>query len=440
MPPFSFVIVIIICYFFIRCDRKMIFSSLLAWTSFAELFLTAGYFCHIGSYEFKYSEFLCLVLIMYLLYIFCRYQVDSQWIMYILFFLTFIIVNNFLIFIAPYGIPTIIYGGQTTWDSFCLYGESLELVRFSWQVILMDIRYMLFLFIAMISLNCFDDICYQVAIKKFIVLGYLMFAIVMFEFCLGIMGYGANFVAYRDWIMGIGDSTAGYFLRSGRFTLAGATLEPGHLARAIWVWLIVYIVYIKKPSYFIILLATIIMLLSGSLAAVLYAASIVMILSVLRLGLKNFIIVLCVASLSFILFFISCKDLFQNNMQRIMAILSYMTDGSMHFIGSEGIRIISIVSLFEAFLKRPFFGIGIGTAYSYGGFVDLMATLGSIGTCLYLYICKVIVSNNKNWNMLVVQLVILLSCCLVGGINMFYSTYTFIVLLSMRLYSSTSTI
>lgn len=433
MTPFSLILIVILLFIFIK-DRNTIFASLLAFTAFAELFLTTGYFCHIGTYEFKFDEFILLILSFYLVYMFCVKRVEARWVMCMLCFLCMVIINNFLLIAFPYTEPIVIYGGEATWDSYCLSGVDLDAVRFSWQVIMMDLRYILFLFVILVSMSCFNIEDYSIAVRKFIKFGYLMMVIVLFEFALGSIGLGSSFVAFRDWMMGTANSTAGYFLRGGCGTLSGFTLEPGQLARAFWVWLLVYIINVSNPSNLFMLIVMIIMSLSGSLASVLYIVSSIIIYFILHMKLNQVINLMCAGCLTFCILLIFREGIFLNHMQRITAIIAYLLSGGVRFVGSEGIRLISIVSLFRAFTQHPLWGIGIGSAYSYGGFTDLIATLGCIGACLYMYICKIVV-NNKTWRIMSVQMVLLISCCFVGGINIFYSMYTFLVLLSMRLYS-----
>lgn len=190
------------------------------------------------------------------------------------------------------------------------------------------------------------------------------------------------------------------------------------------------------PKYRVIAFAMIVALLSGSFASVLYVGSAIAVLLVKRFNIRLLLIYIAGTLLGGVLLVVIAPELFTHNYTRLLNVIGILSENSNGKVtlGSEGIRLLSMAEAIRAFLTRPFCGIGIGSAYVYSGILSLLQTIGLIGTSiLFIYYGKII-GGVKSPTVALILCAMLAPCCFTGGIDVFYSCYFLLMLLTVRTY------
>lgn len=407
--------------------------SLVALTACLEIFVNVGYFVKISFYEFKYSEFIYLLLFMSVFVHYINNKIDIKYIKFLLIFIGFIIINNLLIVIYPYAEPIITFEGQARWWDYILKGEG-EFVNFTFQTIMMDFRYIMFMVILFYVVSNNNNDNNMFIINKFFMYSKIIMMYIVLELIFIYAGNVNVLYDLRNNIFGIASSTAGLFTRGSATALSALTLEPGHIAKALWVLLLVYILTKEKLNYSYIALVFIYLLLSTSFAGLLYIASLVFILFIKERNkyLKFAIILFITISISIILIYY--QGLVYYNFQRFISVYNLfryldIDDAT----GSEIERLMSNAVLLKVFLSRPFFGVGIGTVYSYSALISLLATVGMIGVSLLFYLYAMLLEKFVNKKTIITITILLFVLLLTGSIGFFYSIHILLIIIAINI-------
>lgn len=216
-------------------------------------------------------------------------------------------------------------------------------------------------------------------------------------------------------------------LTRGQFTvLQGFTKEPGHLAYAIFIFLILLLLSdneknTTKIGYYIS--SCIILYFSSSFAGF---GFIIVTFFIFLLGIKNNKVRIPAVVLILGLLVILIPKI--NITYYITRFNSLITQSN--FIGSEGVRLNSIFQTYNAFFSRPFFGIGIGSTNCHGFFPAILANIGIVGTFIWLMIeFYGIIPSFKNI-VLILGLILLFN--ITGDIGDMYSGSLLLVALVLR--------
>lgn len=404
---------------------------LLSMASFLELFVNAGYFIKIAYYELKYSEFVVIILFFYILVIWLKKPIGLTLYKYLFYFILFILINNILIYIMPYKYPVVVYGGESNWETYLLYGG--EYLKFSKQVIMMNIRYLLFIFVAYVSITYCNNDDYEIGIDNFIKLATMAVYYVLIELICNYLGYGEQLTEIRNYIIGEASSTAGFFVRAHSFALSGLTLEPGHLAKALWILLLIYILKQKYLKYPWIICVIFLIFMTTSFAGVLYIISIIFIFATKSKNIKKKLLILFLITIFIFVLLIIKPYLLYYNIERLNSVFTiFKLNDYTIGIGSETIRILSIVVNYKVFIQNMFFGVGIGTVYSYSALIDILSTIGIVGTSILFSFYKHIIKTINGKILLILSNILFVSV-FIDGVDIFYSMYTILFFLSVKL-------
>lgn len=396
-------------------DKYLYIFSLLI---LLELFVNTGYFIKFGEYELLYSEFVLIVLILFSLSLLIHRPINKKLLFCGLMFLGAIIITELMLIINPLEEPI-------------LRNNELIVPEFSLYSLMIASRYLLFVIVALAAKSVFGK-------EKVInVVGLMQKYSIFFIFLLYIEWILNNVLKvdyFRrgvSFIFGKGAYTVDALLtRGGLHSIQGFMREPAHLSEGLFYFLLIVILagLDKRKTHRLILISAPLILLSGSFSGILYLIALFVIYmaknkitSVYTIG----VLILILISLPFLF----SSELFQYYYTRLMNSFRILTNSQTSTtISSEAVRLNTVIYTFDAFLKRPLFGLGIGIPYSYGFLSGLLASIGSIGSTLWmLFVFKLFGNLRINIRTIFIIVAMIVVWNFTGNISVSYSVFILLI-------------
>lgn len=376
MQPFSVILLIYIVYLFVHYKRiSDIYIRLLSATIFVEIFINIGYFVKIGSYEFMYSEVLIIILGMLSAFILLKYPVKIKPLYKggILIFAS--LISTILLVINPFDYSVI--KNRAVWVySFLNISANPE---FTSQTIAFQIRIILYVIIALATTRIIDKNNINRLVNSFQKYGKVVLLIGIFEFISKNIFKSNILYSVLAFIFGEGSSTLNkLLLRNNIYTIQALNREPNHFTSALF-WLGITFIYTnkynKKNKYYLLAIMAL-MLISGSLASVIFSAALIAIYSI-KTRKKLSVVLLSFIGVTILVQFIDLTYYFN----RIVSIqYLFEAGGNIDLSSSEHIRIGGIIENLKILQYRPLFGIGLGTIYTHAALPTILSNLGLLGT------------------------------------------------------------
>lgn len=376
MRPFSVILLIYIVYIFIHHKKTNdIFVHLLGANIFVEIFINIGYFVKIGSYELMYSEAIMGILGILSVLIIFQYPVKIKpfYKGSILIFAS--LISTLLLAINPFDYSDI--NNRAIWVySFLNISAHPE---FTSQTLAFQIRIILYVIIALATTIMIDKDNINGLVKFIQKYGKAVLLIGIFEFISKNIFKSNILYNTLSIIFGEGSSTLSKLLiRNSLYTIQALNREPNHFTSALF-WLGITFIYTnncdKKNKQY--LFATIaLMLISGSLASIVFSAALIAIYAI-KSKKKLSVILFLFLGVTILIQFVDLSYY----LNRIMAIqYLFEAGGNINLSSSEHIRIGGIIENFKILLYRPLFGIGLGTLYTHAALPTILSNLGLLGT------------------------------------------------------------
>lgn len=376
MRPFSVILLIYIGYIFIHHKKiSDIFVDLLGVTIFVEIFINIGYFMKISSYELMYSEVLMVILGILSVIILFNYPVKIKPFYKggILIFAS--VISTSLLVIKPFDYSAI--KNRAIWVYSFLNISAYP--EFTSQTVAFQIRIILYVIIALATTRMIDKDNITRLVRFIQKYGKVVLLIGIFEFISKNIFKSNILYNILSIIFGEGSSTLSkLIIRNNLYTMQALNREPNHFTSALF-WLGITFIYTnnydKKDRYYLFA-SIVLMLISGSLASIVFTAALIAIYAI-KSRKKLSVILLFFFGLIILLQFVDLNYY----LNRIIAI-QYLFEpgGNINLSSSEHIRIGGIIENLKILLYRPLFGIGLGTLYTHAALPTILSNLGLIGT------------------------------------------------------------
>lgn len=445
MPPFSIFTIVII--FFIIFKKNSLWEKYINFftlTVVYEMNKLSGYFIKLGGREIECSDILlmiCTILAVYFIY--KKGKVKKMQI-YLAFFLLLSVFIGIIHTMLVQPVSQIRdYSGN--WDSYVYGTSNLSYAVISWQSVLMTIRLILFIIISFTIIYISNEESYKITNKcikltKFHIL--YAFIEVLTKYTLKV-----NWMTQlKNFILGVGHSTyISFIVRGSGISINGLTREPSHLSEALFLFIVLCILSEEiRSNKFWIMLAIFVMLFSMSFSTVMYGFILIILYIYvnqikikwnLKMMLGSFIIF---TALSIAIYVCLNNDYYSNRISGFLDDANIIFSGVESFkytqITSSKVRLLGIRKTFDAFLERPLFGFGIGTAYCNSGIVSLLSNIGIISTLIWILFCLNIANRKRNDRKTFIKFLIvtILPNIVKGGIGMLYGSYCLMLVMLIR--------
>lgn len=407
-----FSIVLVLIYFVIlvkaillKKNKFAIFVDLFIVNIILELFVGAGYFIKIGTFELLYSEFSLLVLFFWSIFLLFYKKFNSNEIKWLVALIGSIIISIILPVIFNYRVNIVQFDEH--WETL-VYGDlQLTPIKFSTHSLLLLLRVVIFCIIFSSGKNkLFNENNIRKilkAISKFITFYILIFII---EFGLK---YIINPNLYSNLInsffgIGAGTYTAPIY-RGGLCCMQGLFKEPSHLALGMFMASLVlmanYNYEKKKRRLFKIVMVNAYSLLTISMSAILFVT--VFAILYFRFGKHK----LKLRTLLYLMIFVICSCLiilkipyFRTRIDSVWYVIDLIIndtlDKSLFAITSGEVpRIVSIIYNLKWFVMYPIFGIGLGNTYAHSTIASVLCSIGIVGVFTWIKYLKQIKNVGK---------------------------------------------
>lgn len=347
------------------------------------IFIGVGYFYSSPLFEIDHDEIITLVLFIQSIFLIIRRSgksLKNESIITAFLLILSICISLLILKIFPYNIGTY----NLKLSQYDYYLGIREVPEVGIQSLRFLIRIVMHLCIALALGKVLDGNNLYRIVNKIIKFSIFISVIILFELINNIY----HILEINEIIRIIfGRSSIENLQRGGLYSLKGFHTEPSHLAIGYWTYLLIIIFSSTKRKNFLIFISLIILLLSMSLTGFLFfiAGIFLYYLTDNTFGKISKRKTLILFFLFFIVIFIyftfgeyynmridnSIKQIFDNKI--------IQTDNS----GSEILRMAMTVEAFQHFLRRPLFGIGLGTVWSYSAIPTILANIGILGIFVY---------------------------------------------------------
>ena len=371
MTIFSLILVLYLSYLSINIkNEENFFIKIITLYFIFSIFINIGYFVRINEYLVNYFDVIFIYMTL-MSYVFFgnKIRIGKKLLLLILFFITSIFLGVFLLVFFPPNFKIV-----------STYIGVAEIIRvypqLNFVVVKRFILIILFLLFIIIFKSVIDNNKWKkinnnlISFSKF----YIIFC--YFELVSKNIFNSNKLIILSSDIFGINVSQhVNLFERSGNYALQGLTREPSQLAIAIFVSIYILLLSDRKDSekIFYLILGSFLLFMSGSASGFMVIFILIITFFLVTTKPKKIIIYGALA-FGLILFLINYVD-FSYYLLRINRVL-----------GGKEFRFITIVDNFQVFLKRPMFGIGIGTTESYGFVSSALSNIGLVAFLLWGYI------------------------------------------------------
>lgn len=376
MQPFSVILLIYIVYIFIKYKNiSDMFVHLLGVTIFVEIFINIGYFMKIGSYELMYSEVLMIILGILSVIILFNYPVKIKPLYKGSILISTSLISTLLLVINPFDYNII--KNRAIWVYSFLNISAYP--EFTSQTVAFQIRIILYVIIALATTKIINKNNINRLVEFIQKYGKVVLLITIFEFISKNIFKSNILYNILSIIFGEGSSTLNkLIIRNNLYTIQALNREPNHFTSALF-WLGITFIYTnnsdKKNKYYLFV-TIILMLISGSLASMVFSAALIAIYAI-KSRKKLLVILFCFIVVTILIQFVDISYY----INRIIAIQYLFEAGqNINLSSSEHIRIGGIIENFKILLYRPLFGIGLGTLYTHAALPTILSNLGLIGT------------------------------------------------------------
>ena len=458
MSIFSLVIVGIVT----KCiyeKRKLsdIIVSITALSILLELGISVGYFIRVGSFEVGFSEatiildtFFCIA------YLVHRKKVDKKTGIFGVILLSSALISIFLLIVAPYS-GTVVQSAEE-WDYYYFYGVKPDDLRISFNQVkeFMHLLCYVILFTCVFTLETQKRYIILQKTKKgskiFLVLGAIE---IIFVYILNKQEF---LTTIEKKILGDSYFTDGSLLSIGYSNrLRGLKSEPSMYAYTLFIFGVMFLVgwlyYKNKNDRKWFMLSMVLMVLTKSFSAVLCMGLVVVYVLIFHYKKTNsakkllyFIISAVIIGISlFALVKIANATHFNSYyLERIRKGILSMTDLSIGgwngdyatYDGSTKVRLISIVGTWAYVLKRPLFGLALGSTYAHSTMITVLAGLGWVGTLIWVIFTFYAGKNRKGMYYTIICIIHILTLILFGnGLFPFYGVQNILIIELLDIYA-----
>ncbi len=442
MTFFSIIQVLIMGYILVKGKNlKNIFFGFFSLTVILDMNMLSGYFVKIGGSEIGYSEVaLLFTSIVAAIIIINSGKINRKlfsWGVVWIVVLGVGIIHT--LFLPP---ETKVMDFSTAWDAY-FYGTSApKEAVVSMQSVLILFKIMLYMVNTFVVVDLSKDNIELIGelCKKFTKIQ------IVYALCEVVTKYIAKsnvMTIIRDYILGVGNSTASSLLTRGEgVAIYGLTREVSNLAKVLFLFVLICILTndVRKQMVWVIL-SIIVMFLSMSFSNIMYVVCALLVYVVqneVHLNRKGIAVLGAVICISVVFVFsILNSEYYMSRISGFFADMGTIFGGNIVIgssVTSSKVRMYGISETMKAFFERPLWGIGAGTAFCNSGLVSALANVGMGGLLLWIWNCFYIgkITLQKGKKVLLFLFLLLLPNVLDGGLDMIYALYNLLLILLIR--------
>lgn len=453
MKPFSFVLLIILIFGLIRNRNfKEKYMFLFISTCIAELYMVQGNFLVVEIFNFTveidYLVFLYILLFLSSLVVIVVNKIEKKGLYLVILFILSVLAGVILELLAPLQI--LIFPSNYTWDYHYAYGTGLQYPEITLRSAFWSIKIFSYVLAVVVSKSLFSIEDLKKMCTKIVSVGLLMVPIGVFE--LLTKQRGLNIVDdFTTFFFGSGYNNQ-IIIRAGNVALKGFTPEPGIYANALGkleILMMVETFFNKKRNKFWFFAIGVLLLISMTFTGLYFIIIIFAIYFIIRRERKtkksSLIGGVFLGSLAIFLLVYGMVKLFpdaylSNRLVGTFNQLSYIIKGNVgDYVQSHGwptsemIRLSSIRDTLLWFLKRPFFGLGLGTTQCLSGVASTLVNIGIVG---FFFWWKINLYQNDSYkkqknrgNIILSIVLVTVMQLLIGDIGMLSSISTYIIMM-----------
>ena len=435
MSPFAIALVVAIIFILLRCKGiREQYLSLFALAAAVEMNNIAGFFVRVGGREIAYSDVALLAASLAgACYVISKRKIDRKQFVVSLLLMGAVLVGAVHTALWPPAVKIIDF--TSSWDRylFGLVGKTQAVITM--QTALMAVRLLLFLLNSYLIFQLEEDGLYWAAgFCKTVAKLHILFA--LGEIITKYLLRSNVMTELRDLLFGVGSNTyLNLQQRGDGMAVFGWTREASHLPEVMFFFIVLCVLTkdFRRQKLWMIL-AAVVMAMSMAFSALLYIGCAgVLLLCVYGNGRsKKTALALWAGTVAFIA---ACGILVADDYYAVRLaeffrdaalILSGKSSFSTGSVTSAKVRLLGIAETWQAFWKRPLFGLGLGTAYCHSGLVSLLSNLGLAGTGLWIYYC-IGGGKARTQILLLFAVILLLPNILEGKLGMLYATHILLV-------------
>ncbi len=420
MYPFSFIIILFCIVNIVKNRPRQAFLNQLTFTIFISVFIEVGYFLDSNVIRIEYWQISSILTFITAIALLPKHLLINK---HFSFYILTLLINVFILIIFPLHKRVVVGSGgvfeavisgrypylEPSFSKFTIFFLSLSII----QAISIQVAFKLF------NINDYYFLIHKMSLGIKIII-----IIVLAEFVLRRFGFDNVYSNFLIEIFGKGPSTLSINeLRGSSFYLQGLTREGSHLVYSLFTGLIILYVesrtsYNNTQTKLFIILCIITILLSMAFTSFLIFVMLILMYYIYHyydfikkrdifriIGLIGFIIFISIISL-IILFLLNFKDTYYyeralSSYQDVLNLIAlqgkYIPD-KIIILSSTTTRILNIFDNLSLLSYRPFFGVGLGTNFSYGSTALTLAETGILGliSYVYFYFFSIPINNKKN--------------------------------------------
>lgn len=376
------------------------FASVTAIAVVLELAIDVGYFIKIGSFELGYSEIVIIFDVVLCFVFLVHSKVSRKKFLWGIFLILFALMSLIIQLLFPYLGEVV--SASEYWDLYYFHRVMPGKIIISFNHI-KEIFHLVCYVIIMIGISALDEEKEQLLLNKIYQYAtwFIWFGIIEL-ICTYFLHIQQKMIAIIKIIMGDSYFTDGSLLSIGTSTrLRGLKSEPSMYAYMLFVFLMFalmfWVKYSRRRDLYNVAICLVLMVASRTSSAIFCLFFLVVYVFLWLYQRTNnrtkfnrilFMFVIVFAGGLAILYIGSQKHFESYYLERIRMTLVSMLDLNINnwngdyatYDGSTRIRLISIIETWKYFLKRPLFGLGLGSTYAKGTAITILASLGIFGS------------------------------------------------------------
>lgn len=436
LNPFSVILVCIVGYIiYISKDEKKRYVNLLILTIVINVLYMQGYFIYIGGSERSYDLVINMLFTLISINYFRKSLPKVHFKTFTwagLFFLS-IFVGLIYFVIDPFHGYVVDSTVGYSWDDYAAGANVEGLPVLHYGTIFFALMYFLEGLLSVVIIRdklTIDD--YQYITGKVIKFLYILFFYGIFEFI--IKNFINNQILFTliGGLLGTGSSTYTISIERGSFeALQGFSREPSHYVFSLFLFLTFIFVkeqYLSRKPFLkrevlTIMITFLIMLLSGSFAALIYIFSFLCMLIVYKLAFLSkkkrfvFYVLLFISILGGIAYLATVglddDSYLGSRINASFLVLSLLSTDGLRGMGGLSSALPRFMSIYETgldFLDRPLLGVGLSVESCHGGWMTFLSYTGLLGVYLWF---KMLFAE-EDYNKLLVLFFLIIPHILVG--------------------------
>lgn len=433
----SWIGILFLFIIFFSCFKfsfKQIYTYFIIASIIFMLFINVGTMITLPFMKISYYEFFLYCLYLMSIYTFWKYGISKKELQTLMIWLIIILINLVLLILFPSHIKTVTL--PNLWYDYFNYGIQQTVIiskyTFVYSVYFFMLPIMVFAIHKLYTKKELHNL-YCLLKKSTLIFVPIILAEIIIKLCFGI----DSFYYIRDFLFGINSDTVSEIVRGNLISFFGLCSEPASLASSLLLTGLLHFTFKNSLKYdaLLLLIIYIVGFMTGSMIFLIYAILLIVFfiykhiieISIVLKKIKVIYIVLFAITI-FILCILN-QDIIIYFINRFINVASIITGNDVSY-NSESVRILSSVNMFYCFLSRPFFGVGIATAYSFSSLLSLLSNFGIVGALGIIYFIKCFCGNLslKFIGTNIILIIISIFFLLQGSINNFVFPIFFMIL------------